>query len=1107
MKFNLRTALKPRTSRSGNPMEYDKHLLEQMDWLDIIKTNDAFEQWRSKFLERYRGCVGEKGCEDAAKAFERFRGNVNNLVNAVGKLAQPFREGSASHKKIATKSRAAISEVAKNCQIINIELFGLAPLTAAEEDNSGYNKYHISYILILDDFLEYGRLNLCKDLMHELRGIVLDDMADRQVLAAMDEYNRAINRFFSLIQDLGVHRIISKSRELSPVKVPKELLLDIPRGAGHATKIDGSKLTSARSESGNNQSTATSIKSPSGELTPRTVIHDSPKGKKSMKVKKLKAPTTTSEPLLPASESAAPAGNDNKEIRRPVVKKSRESTASLYLEDEQVTAGGKKPLSVRLNLDTDHANGRHGVSVQKLKKGNVVRKDVSSRSLLPVVEANGGSVISNEGTIVSDGEVTGEKGLESKKKKKPISRVRGDVDDNRSVVSISSKQKAKIKAVHAAKGKKSIKPNIKGKKELIRRRAKPTHNSDASLATNPKSTGTISGIAAIQSQDPNSGVLDLERPSSTISSKPRSANVAVLASRAAVIRRISLEEKVSDSTSIDSLLQYSPRTGSSETRSLSQVKTSAQSHALREEPIRSKASEKRTFSKPKSLADRPGKESTKRLAKKWPGSLLDTSSHSNDEQYADNFMFDLPTVNEKDQIVSFESTAGMAQEPGTGCGSSGKPQLSVPQEPGIGNDITRGNRKVGEDDPGEVQETVREEPHSSDGQTSHSTTERGEVRESLTKANDDGSAITLMTTSRFGSETEPCNDTTISAISLRMRTKGPRLWDKDLEEEKAACDAVDDPSKNDDSGQRTTARNPSGVPILEASEESMPSLSRTPSLKKPTSHRSIAPRKKDIPAYSVGHKLDRSTSITRHASVSTKSRTEPEEVKSVQVVSSFPKERAKSRTRADSTDASPEKSGTRSGVSGVFENPPSDKVILSSAEQNSSVNTLRLEAIVSDGEEQHSLFLDLSGHSLLSTSSYVNQSDDKDTLVNVGAEEKEANSSGDYSNALVKKDHGLTMSGDKSNAPFKTKYSLTPSTGNTNALLKKKHSLTPTNGDSSAMKIKKTLKKKGDANVEKSASKGKKRSKPKNSKEGHVMTGWINPFDVGAGEHHFDVTC
>jgi hypothetical protein len=58
------------------------------------------------------------------------------------------------------------------------------------------------------------------------------------------------------------------------------------------------------------------------------------------------------------------------------------------------------------------------------------------------------------------------------------------------------------------------------------------------------------------------------------------------------------------------------------------------------------------------------------------------------------------------------------------------------------------------------------------------------------------------------------------------------------------------------------------------------------------------------------------------------------------------------------------------------------------------------------------------------------------------------------------------------------------------------------------MKTKKILKKKGDVNVEKSASsKGKKRSKPKNSKEGQGLTGWINPFDVGAGEHHYDVTC
>jgi hypothetical protein len=69
--------------------------------------------------------------------------------------------------------------------------------------------------------------------------------------------------------------------------------------------------------------------------------------------------------------------------------------------------------------------------------------------------------------------------------------------------------------VKATKGKKTIKPSIKGKNELIRRRAKPTHMGDVSLASNPQSTSAISRETdTIPSQNPMSEVIDLERPSS-----------------------------------------------------------------------------------------------------------------------------------------------------------------------------------------------------------------------------------------------------------------------------------------------------------------------------------------------------------------------------------------------------------------------------------------------------------------------------------------------------------------------------------------------------------------------------------------------------------------
>jgi hypothetical protein len=500
--------------------------------------------------------------------------------------------------------------------------------------------------------------------------------------------------------------------------------------------------------------------------------------------------------------------------------------------------------------------------------------------------------------------------------------------------------------------------------------------------------------------------------------------VAVSASDAPLRRGKAVEGEGLDTTTKDSSLQDSPaagapsqpkRTGSIETRPLKHVDSVVQSKALGNEAMGIKVSEKRALSKPNSLAGRPGKVSAKHLPKNWPGSPLDTSSHTHDEKYADDFMFELPTRSEEDKVVAFQTVQTVLSGP------TGKsvPQPSIPHEPANGNYDTRGNRKLGKFDPGEVQEAVTGEARCSDGQPSHSSIGRGEVYESSVKDKDDGSAVTLIKTSGSGSERDLADDSTMSAISVWMRKKGPRFWDNDFNEEMASNDTHqgDDPPQNDDTTRRTTARESAMVAISETNVNSMTSLSRVPTMKKPTSHRCIAPRKKDIPAYSVGHKLDRSTSVTRHASVSTVSRTEPDEVQSVQVANSFPVEQAQSRTLAHTTNAipSPKKAGTLRTAGGVFDNPHSDQAIPSTSEQNSSVTSVRLETIVSDGEDQHSLFLDNSGHSYSSRNSNVHQHKDKDALASVGGPTKETNASGDYSKALVKKKHSLTPSGDYSN--------------------------------------------------------------------------------------------
>lgn len=466
-------------------MQYDEELIGLMEWIDKISSVEVFHQWRNQFVERFSDYVGEEGSASAAEFYGSFKTKVDKLAKSVSKVAHLINEGKISKKKVSVKSRHALGELSRDCQIINIELFGLAPSTAGEEKLVGYNKYHMSLILIKDSFSGYELLDVCKDLIHAMRDRVLSEAADGQFLQSIDDFDRSMNRFASLMEDLGLHKIMDKATEVEPPEIPMDIL----------TEVNGDELRfdlnlQDRFGGSDRQGLAPPPRATTLSMKP-------PEGKKVAKPRKVKSLD------VPSSKKKLKGKQGPKKSLKKEGSKRREtlvrqnSNDSLYLEDQDDSGSAASTGASGTGRDGSNKALNSGVATEvadaipadTVASGQDILNRKAKKGKTPSMryqEAIGGRETQSTGTeplsstlgegVKSLDKPPGAKGvvmLQSNKlrtKRNGLKkRTTDDDDDNRSHVSISSKRKAKLKAVQARKGKLNVKNGMRKRKDILRR--------------------------------------------------------------------------------------------------------------------------------------------------------------------------------------------------------------------------------------------------------------------------------------------------------------------------------------------------------------------------------------------------------------------------------------------------------------------------------------------------------------------------------------------------------------------------------------------------------------------------------------------------------------
>lgn len=492
-KLTLRGSVKTSNKelRIGNPLKRDPILIDLLNQLEKVNNYDAFCKWRSDFLDRLEYLLfeggGYPGVDKSEEAYATFRVKVHKMVRVVATAAHYVNDGKLSVTRVSVKAHNVLNESLKSSQAIREHLKSLAPSNGVEEEAVGYTRYHSALVLVRHGFQEYELLNMCKDIQQVLREKVINLVADRQILLEMDKYVQAIEAFtVIMMKEIGLMQILRKQRQLKPSQPPK-FLMDEIRGtilkeALIAKSLESkSSSTLPPSEGSRHSRGHHTDKAPSRMNSIQSCQGPKPSrmGDNPEKQSKARSSGRLSDASQSTTQVFPPSGN-------PQVERERGTSAR-----ERGTSKPMKSSSIE-NPETRRTRqlSTHSKMSDELRDASTASRHTNSAGskpsrISPVSEVKESSnILKSVGNIerkdrgftkddvrgISTGLVKFEPKQPRKLKAKSWTTILRDDDDEKSVVSIASKKKAKMKAKQARKGKQLMKNSVRDKANAISRK-------------------------------------------------------------------------------------------------------------------------------------------------------------------------------------------------------------------------------------------------------------------------------------------------------------------------------------------------------------------------------------------------------------------------------------------------------------------------------------------------------------------------------------------------------------------------------------------------------------------------------------------------------------
>jgi len=250
----------------SNPLQSNGGLQGLMKDLDSVSSPDNFMEWRNSFVDELESFLGDPGAGDKARAADK-----SIQVKAMPKIDQALAklegclDGETGKLTEGVKSQMAINKLKESCQETEKRLAHLIPTSSDEITQCGYNKWNLAAVLIRDGFLIYNDMMYHQAQLQVLVTILEEAQVDRQIIDAMQYYCKRIAACIAVLQDLGLMKVLDKTREF--VKDTKE------RAPSNLSEISA-KLEAAKPEGTRSTRSSTGVNGTPAKAAPQKLDKD-----------------------------------------------------------------------------------------------------------------------------------------------------------------------------------------------------------------------------------------------------------------------------------------------------------------------------------------------------------------------------------------------------------------------------------------------------------------------------------------------------------------------------------------------------------------------------------------------------------------------------------------------------------------------------------------------------------------------------------------------------------------------------------------------------------------------------------------------------------------
>ena len=196
-------------------MKDDPTLRKQLMNLDRIKSNRKFEPWKATFVKRFENFLEKEGLKNAESAYESFRQVMERTTKLVQKCEEMHQIGVLTNERATVKGRRALNEMVNDFVVCHAQIKKLIPGDCVEEEELGYNKFHLGAILVRDNFSEYEKMKHVNDAIQIMTHETLTQVADRVHVEQFGNYQKEFNSFCAILNSLGLYEVMMACRKFS----------------------------------------------------------------------------------------------------------------------------------------------------------------------------------------------------------------------------------------------------------------------------------------------------------------------------------------------------------------------------------------------------------------------------------------------------------------------------------------------------------------------------------------------------------------------------------------------------------------------------------------------------------------------------------------------------------------------------------------------------------------------------------------------------------------------------------------------------------------------------------------------------------------------------